>query len=271
MRIALAQAAGTPGDLDANLADVRRFAERAATDGARLVVLPECFATGYNIGADALRALADPPGGPVERELRAVSADTGVAVLCGTAQLDGGAVRNVAVLADGGATLTTAHKTHLFGEVDRSSFAPADALPALAHLDGVPIGILICFDVEFPEPVRALALGGAQVVAVPTSLMAPAHVVAETLVPARAVENQVFVAYANRVGEEHGLRYVGHSCVAGPDGVVAAAGDDVEELLVADLDLEAIGRSRANHDYLRERRPALYGALDAREPREVAS
>lgn len=271
MRIALAQAAGTPGDIDANLADVRRFAERAAAEQARLVVFPECFATGYNVGTELLRTLAEPAGGPVEQELRAVSADTGVAVLCGTAQLDRGVVRNVAILADDGTTVAIARKTHLFGEVDRSSFAAADALPALAELDGVRIGILICFDVEFPEPVRALALGGAQLIAVPTALMEPAHVVAETLVPARAIENQVYVAYANRVGEEHTLRYVGRSCVAGPEGLVAAAGTRAEELLVADLDLDAIDRSRSAHDYLRERRPALYRALNAEYgPRPVA-
>jgi len=130
---------------------------------------------------------------------------------------------------------------------------------AVAQTAGVPADVRADLArVELPEPVRALALRGAQLIAVPTSLMAPAHAVAQVLVPARAMENQLFVAYANRVGQEGELRYVGRSCVAGPDGLVAAAGDDEERLLVADLDLGAIERSRAGHDYLRERRPALY-------------
>jgi predicted amidohydrolase len=260
MRIALAQAAGTPGDVAANLADVRRFAGEAAEREARLLVLPECFLTGYNIGAERLTALAEAPEGPAEHELRAISADTGVAVVCGTAQRDGDVVRNVAVFADRGTTLVTAEKSHLFGEVDRSAFAAADGLPAVAEVDGIPVGILICFDVEFPEAARALALRGAQLIAVPTSLMAPAHVVAEVLVPARAVENQIFVAYANRVGREGELRYVGRSCVAGPNGLLVAAGGDENQLLIVDLDFTAIDHSRASHHYLSERRPAVYEA-----------
>ena len=266
MRIALAQAAGMPGDVAANLASVRRLAGQAAAAGARLLVLPECFATGYNIGAERLASLAEPAGGAIERELRAISGETGVAVLCGTVERGGGAVRNVAVLADHGRTLTTARKTHLFGEVDRSAFTAGDELPAIVALDGVAVGILICFDIEFPEAARALASRGAQLIAVPTSLMSSAEVVAEILVPARAVENQVFVAYANRVGEEGDLHYVGRSCVVGPDGLLAAAGADEETLLVADLDLAAIDRSRAGHDYLQERRPGVYDAATPARP-----
>jgi 5-aminopentanamidase len=92
---------------------------------------------------------------------------------------------------------------------------------------------------------------------VPTSLMAGAEHVAELLVPARAAENQVFVAYANRVGREGELVYVGRSCVAGPDGARTVAGPG-ETLLLADLDLGAIARSRSAQSYLDDRRPSLY-------------
>jgi predicted amidohydrolase len=112
--------------------------------------------------------------------------------------------------------------------------------------------------VEFPEAVRALAAAGAQLVAVPTALMEPSGWIAETLVPARAAENQVYVAYCNRVGAEGELVYVGRSCVAGPAGDVVAAGP-AEQLLLADVDPAAIDRARTRHDYLRERRPELYG------------
>lgn len=257
MRIAIAQVAGRE-DVADNLAEVRSLAERAADADSRLIVLPECFTTGYNIGAGRLAALAEAPCGPTEQELQAVSAETGVAVLCGTPRRDDDAVTNVAVLVDGGITIAAAQKCHLFGEVDRSVFTAGVALAPIVELDGVRIGILICFDVEFREPMRDLALRGAQLVTVPTSLMAPAEHVAEILVPARAIENQVFVAYANRVGQEGDLHYVGRSCLAGPDGLIAAAGPEEEELLVVDLDLAAIDRSRSSHSYLRERRPELY-------------
>ena len=121
------------------------------------------------------------------------------------------------------------------------------------------MGLLICYDVEFPEPVRRLAVQGAQLVAVPTSLMAPSHWIAELLVPARAAENQVFVAYANRVGAEGELLYVGRSCVAGPEGRAVVAGPADESLLFADVDPAVIDAARERHSYLDERRPALYG------------
>jgi 5-aminopentanamidase len=259
LRIALAQAAGTPGDVGANLATVERVAHEAAAAGARLVIFPEAFVTGYNIGADRIAALAEPADGPAVGRLRGAAAAAGVALLCGVCERAGDAVFNSAALVDaGGRLLATARKTHLFGAVDRAAFSAGDAFTT-ATLDGVRIGILICFDIEFPEPARRLALAGAQLIAVPTSLMEPAHLVAETLVPARAAENQLFVAYANRVGREGDLRYVGRSCVAGPDGVVARAGPEEETVLYADLDLGAIDRARRDHFYLGERRPALYG------------
>ena len=97
-------------------------------------------------------------------------------------------------------------------------------------------------------------------IAAPTALMAPSHWIAETLVPARAAENQVYVAYANRVGVEGELTYIGRSCVAGPEGRIVSAGPSDETLLFADVDVAAIEHARRRHCYLAERRPALYEA-----------
>ncbi len=257
MRIALLQAAGTPSDVAANLAAVRRAAAGAAAGGVRLLICPEAFVTGYNIGAERISALAEPADGPSVRELGAIAAEADLAILCGYCERDGDAVYNSAALVDRhGALLANYRKTHLFGELDRSAFAPGDAL-ALAEVEGLRVGVLVCYDIEFPEPARRLALAGADLIAVPTSLMAPSHWIAETLVPARAAENQVFVAYANRVGAEGELRYIGGSRVAGPEGSVVTAPPAAETLLFAEVDTDAIARSRASYSYLAERRPAL--------------
>ena len=115
--------------------------------------------------------------------------------------------------------------------------------------------------------VRLLALAGADLVAVPTALMDPFEVVARTLVPARAVENQVFLAYANRCGQEGDLRYCGQSCVVGPDGADLVRAGRGEELVFADLDLDRLRAARALSPYLRDRRPELYAPLaDAARP-----
>jgi len=128
----------------------------------------------------------------------------------------------------------------------------------MTELDGVPVGILICYDIEFPEPVRTLALDGAAIVLVPTALTRPYGFVAHTLVPARAWEDQVFVVYADRCGSEGDLDYVGLSTIAGPDGKIVAQAGDSETLLIAEIDLDARERARSLFNYLEERRPELY-------------
>lgn len=260
MRIAVVQAAGTPGDPTANLTEVRRRATEAAAAGAQLVVFPEAFVTGYAIGADAIAALAEPLDGPGVTELRDIARVTGTGILCGYCELADGAIHNSAVLiGSDGSILANARKTHLFGTLDSGAFRPGTELVS-AVLDGVRVGILICYDLEFPEAVRRLALDGARLIAVPTALMHPDQVVADVLVPARAVENQVFVAYANRVGDEGSLRYVGSSCVAGPRGSIVRADGDSETVLHAECDFTAIDRARAVQSYLHDRRPDLYGS-----------
>ena len=260
MRIALAQAAGTPGDVAANLADVERLATRAAGEGAGLVVFPEAFVTGYNIGAQRLRALAEPADGPSTQRVADIARAAGLAILVGYAERDGDAVFNSAVLVDrDGSTKANHRKLHLWGALDRDAFAAGDVL-TLADLDGVRVGVLVCYDIEFPEAARALAVEGAHLIAVPTALMEPAVEIAEVLPPARALENQVFVAYANRVGDEGELHYVGRSCVAGPTGEVTRAARDVETLLVADVDPGAIEKARSRTHYLADRRPGGYDA-----------
>ena len=258
VRIAVAQAAGTPADVEGNLAVVRRVATEAAGAGARLVVFPEAFVTGYNIGSERIAELAEAVDGPAVGQLRAAAAEAGIAILCGYCERASGAVYNSAALVgSGGQMLANCRKTHLFGQLDRSAFAAGEGL-TLATVEDIEVGVLICYDLEFPEAARQLALRGAQLIAVPTALMVPAQMVAEAIVPARALENQIYVAYANRVGTEGSLEYVGRSCVAGPEGLLASAGASEETVLYADIDAAAIESARENQSYLHDRRPALY-------------
>ena len=122
-------------------------------------------------------------------------------------------------------------------------------------------GLLICYDVEFPETVRAHALNGAELVIVPTALMRPFDVVARIVVPARAYENQLFIAYVDRCGREGPFDYCGLSCVVGPDGSDLARAGRGEELIFADLDRSALEQSRKINTHLNDRRPELYGRL----------
>lgn len=263
MKVAVSQGSTTPADIAGNLERMAEIAREAAAAGARLLILPEMFLTGYNIGPDAVRRLAEPVDGPSAERAAAIARDAGIALLYGYPERGpDGQVFNAAVLIDrDGRTLANHRKTHLFGDIDRSAFDRGEGPPTIAGLDGLRLGILICYDVEFPENVRLLALAGADFVAVPTALMQPYEFIARSLVPTRAYENQVFLAYANRCGTERDLDYYGLSCIVGPDGVdLARAGTD-EALIVAHLDPALLRSSRSINTYLRDRRPELYPAL----------
>jgi predicted amidohydrolase len=219
----------------------------------------EMFLSGYNIGAEQASRLAEPANGLALTRVAALARASGIALLVGYPERGGdGAIYDaVRLIGRDGRSLANYRKCHLFGDLDRDMFRAGQSPPAVIELDGIRVGLLICYDVEFPEAVRLLALAGADLVAVPTALMDPFEVVARTLVPARAVENQVFLAYANRCGREGDLRYCGLSCVVGPDGADLVRAGGGEELVFADLDFDSLRAARALSPYLRDRRPSF--------------
>jgi predicted amidohydrolase len=259
VKLAVCQEKSAAGDVPGAIEILRRRALAAAAAGAGLAIFPEMFLTGYHIG-EAVFKLAEPADGPSAGRAAAIAREAGVALLYGYPERDGGTVYNSALLIGrDGRPLANYRKTHLYGSGEKRLFAPGESLK-LAELDGLKIGILICYDVEFPEAVRALALAGADLIAVPTALIQPFEIVARTLVPARAFENQVYVAYAGLCGSEAGLGYCGLSCIAGPDGKDLARAGTGPALLLADIDPAAIPRGRKANPYLFDRRPDLYAA-----------
>ncbi len=262
MRIAIFQGPEQAGTPQQTLDLLGRIAADAAARGARLLICPEMYLTGYNIGPDAARRLAEPADGPSAQSVRRIARDSGIAILYGYPERGvDGRIYNSAQLIDRDGRIVAAYrKTHLFGEIDRAAFAPGMAMPEVAILDGLKIGVLICYDVEFPENVRILALKGADLVAVPTALMQPFDIVARTIVPARAYENQVFLAYADRCGGEGELSYCGLSCIIAPDGTDLARAGRSEGLIIADLDIERLAQLRKLNRHLEDRRTDLYSA-----------
>lgn len=259
-RIALWQCEQRPLDVAGNLARLGVAAQRAAADGAQLLLLPEMFLTGYAIGAEATRRLAEPADGPSAQVIAALARAHGVAIAWGYPERDGDAVFNAAQCIDAqGRAIGHHRKLHLFGEADRAAFSAAPACGAGFQLGAWRLAFLICYDIEFPEAMRAAALAGADLVLVPTANMAGFDAVPQTLVPARAYENQCYVAYGNTCGTEGGLTYGGLSTVAAPDAGITAQAGRGEAWLLADLDRHHPGR-RLNH-HLADRRPALYAAL----------
>ncbi|WOS61894.1 carbon-nitrogen hydrolase family protein [Sinorhizobium fredii] len=256
MKLAALQMRSVGGDIAANLARVEGAAAEAAAAGATLLVTPELGITGYGAGDD-IPALAEPSNGPIVEALQRMSRDSGIAIIAGFAEREGAAVYNSAVHVDGDVEPTVYRKSHLYGDYERSLFMPAEPSTRLFEHRGVACGMLICYDVEFPENARRLASAGADAVLVPTALPAgwSGTFITDHMIQTRAFENQVFVAYVNHCGSDEMFSFAGLSCVASPDGQVMAKANSVDETLIfADIDPAAFAISRGENTYLKDLR-----------------
>lgn len=264
MDIAVLQMRALAGNAAANLARIERAAGAAADRGAGLLVAPELAVNGYGAAAALERIDAGEAHGHLER-LSAIAGRHGLAIVAGLALPEpsdrpaAGGLANAAAFVTGDAPPVVYCKSHLYGDYERAHFAAADPATVIVAHGGLRIGILICFDVEFPENVRRLARAGADLVAVPTALPAgpDAATIARQLVPVRAFENQIFLAYANHCGADAHFSYAGLSVVAAPDGTaLAAAPAEGEMLLVAPVEPSRFAQSRARNPYLDQVRHA---------------
>ncbi|MFJ4816949.1 carbon-nitrogen hydrolase family protein [Streptomyces sp. NPDC088801] len=261
MRTALLQSSGRPGSTVENLKVLDEAAGRAAAAGAGLLVTPEMFLTGYAIG-DGIGRLAEPADGECADAIAEIATGHGLAIAYAYPERDGDAVFNSAQLISAdGTRLANYRKTHLFGCFERDHFTPGNQPVVQTEIDGLRVGILICYDVEFPENVRAHALAGTDLLVVPTAQMHPFQFVAESMIPVRAFENQMYVAYVNRAGREGEFEFVGLSTLAGPDGIARTRAGRGEDLVLADVDPAFLAASREANPYLLDRRPGLYGPL----------
>lgn len=256
MKLAILQMRAAPGDVEANLKAIEKGIRDAARQGADLVIAPELALTGYGAG-NAITRLAEPANGPSLKRLYSIVAQTGTALVTGFAEADNESVWNSAIFIDGKNKSVVYRKSHLYGDYERALCKAADPSTVTFQLAGMKVGMLICFDVEFPENVRRLALAGCDLVVVPTALPESpyAKFISRSMIPVRAFENQIFVAYANHAGEDGSYEYAGLSIVAAPDGTPLAKSDTSnEELLIAQLDPDAYVEAKEQNSYLADLR-----------------
>jgi predicted amidohydrolase len=228
-------------DPEASLSHAERLVGDAAARGARLVVLPETCATGYTMDSERW---AEPVDGASARRLAVIARDAGVWIVAGLATCDndvGDACtpRNTAiVLTPDGDTAAIYHKQRLLSYAgEHEAYVPGDS-PALVTVDGVRLGIFICYDVRFPELFRPIAdqVDGIVIIANWPASRRPHW---DVLVPARAIENQCYVIAVNRTGRGGGIDYDGGSMAYGPWGERLAsfggAGPTIVELRAAEV------------------------------------
>jgi len=252
----LAQLAPRPRDPDANAERAARvLRDRPDVD---LAVFPELYLGGYTLRA--LDELALTPGAGPLATVAAAAAAARTAVVIGFAErLDDGVANSAACFDADGSLAGIYRKTHLFGR-EAEAFTAGDE-QLVVPIAGTLVAPLICFDIEFPEPARAAARAGAELLVTPSANMAPYWADHELASRARALDNRLAHVYANRVGSEGPHRFVGGSRAVAADGsvLIEAARED-EELLVA-----ALGRPetpQGDLDYLRQAR----GELPVRAP-----
>lgn len=156
-----------------------------------------------------------------------------------------------------GKALAYYRKTHLF--TDESKVFSSGKEWTKVSLGDVTIGMLTCYDIEFPEPARALALQGVNLLIVNSANMAPYEYIHRLFIQARALENQLFVVYCNRIGSNEKYEYHGQSAIVGPDGkILSEIAEDLEEIQMVDISLEDIKKSKEVFNYLADRRCELY-------------
>lgn len=224
----------TDGDIEKAFAHAAMLFAVARQAGAAMLLLPELFLPGYN--RPDLHLAAQPLDGEWITRLREMAQAAGVGVTLGWAeQAQDGRYNSAVAIGTDGAVLAHYRKIQLFGAMEPASFRPGTTPPPVFDLDGRRVGLLICYDIEFPAHAAELAHRGAELLLVPTANPAGFDHVPSVLVPARAHESALVIAYANYCGTEAGLTYGGHSVIVGPDARPIAAAGDTQALLIADL------------------------------------
>ena len=271
-KIAVAQLAIAVAEPDKNRQAAAEAIAEAAAAGARLVVLPELCDSGYVFApedpAAEARGLAAPAAGnPTLGQWHALAGQHGLVIVGGFCELgDDGRLYNSAAIVDASGTRVVYRKAHLW-DTEKLVFTPGDAAPPVVGTEVGRIGLMVCYDLEFPEWTRLAALDGADLIAAPVNWPGytwpagerPAEV---DKAQATAAANHVFVAVADRCGTERGVSWISGSLIASPEGYLLAGPvlADRPALLTADCDLPEARNKQVSerNDLLADRRPELY-------------
>jgi len=257
-------------DKGANLQEAEGWVCRAASEGAELVALPEVF----SYRGPGERAAAETIPGPTSRWMRALASELGIHFLAGSileAVPNETKVYNTSLLfSPEGKLLARYRKIHLFdvqvGDqvcVSESATRMAGQEVVVAQTDLCPMGLTICYDLRFPELFRHLVERGAELIFVPsafTAVTGKAHW--ESLLRARAIENQVYIVAPDQCGEApNSIATHGHTMIVDPWGKVMAEASDGPGLVSADIDLEYLAKVRRELPALSHRRPFLTNGI----------
>lgn len=248
------------GEKEKNLEKIGKYLKNA---DSKLAVLPELCTTGYQFTSrDDTAKLSEPIPGPTVEELEMISKKTGAYITAGIAENDGGELYNSSVLVGPEGFIGKYRKVHLFRE-EKKWFTPGDIGFRVWDVEGIKLGMMICFDWIFPEAARSLSLQGVDVICHPVNLVLP---FCQEAMITRAIENGVFIITANRIGTEkrgrkESLTFTGQSQIVSPKGeVLFRLGEANESFQQVDIDpLQARDKNITPENHiLRDRKPDQY-------------
>lgn len=255
MQLELAQIPVVDGAVAPNLARVLD-ATAKRREGSDLIVFPEATLTGFPT-RENVRDLAETLEGPSLSRVRDAARAANVAVAVGLAEREGDRFYNTTVLIDERGDIALRYrKTHLWA-TDVGVFTPGDRYE-VCEFKGMTVGLLICYDIEFPETARAVASLGAEMLVVTNGNMDPFGPVHRRAIVARAMENQMFAALVNRTGDgDDNLTFPGETALVSPFGDVLCELKDEDAVLHATVDRALLAQSREHYSYLHDARIAL--------------
>ena len=241
-------------DKGKNLLAAEKMMRSAASDGADLIVFPELSLTGFTMD----RTLAEAPGGFTESAFRELSAKHGIAACFGFACRTGEVITNRCCAVSGGETIAVYDKIHPFSYGGECAVYSAGSTLAKFELSGEVIGLTICYDLRFPEIYQALSEECSLIVNI-ASWPDKRSEHWKTLLKARAIETQSYIAGCDRCGSGGGLDYSGDSAVYSPEGKpISQAEPYKEQLIFAQIDHSECGRVRNGFPVKNDRRTELY-------------
>ena len=242
-----------------NFSHAAELVKRAVKDKPDVLVLPETWNTGF-FPRENLQALCDRDGIQVKQVFGALAERNQVNIVAGSvSNVRGGKVYNTAMVFDRtGVCIASYDKTHLFTPMGEDNYyTPGDRLCTFV-LDGVKCGLIICYDVRFPELTRSLTVPGLDMLFVVSQWPKVRTFHLRSLTTARAIENQMFLVCCNSCGTAGQTVYGGNSAIIDPWGETGALAGETEEILTADCDLQILTNIRGSIPVFRDRRPSLY-------------
>tara|TARA_R110002096_G_scaffold414611_1_gene615810 strand:- start:47938 stop:48717 length:780 start_codon:yes stop_codon:yes gene_type:complete len=245
----------SPGALNGVAERLAYLESQLTTHGADcdLMLLSEGFSCGYNI-PNQITDVAEPKNGATAKHIATLAIKYNTAILYGYCERDGNTIYNAAQCINAQGQSIANHRKIMLPPGFEQEHYTAGTTATIFTLNGIKCGILICYDIEFPETLRHLADQGVQCVLAPTALGADWGVVSERTAPARAFENGIYMAYANSAGTENGAAYFGGSCIVGPNGQDIARAGDAPCVISAEINATAVTTAQTRLPYLTARK-----------------